>query len=773
MSLRSPRAERSISRPPCSRAGSAPNRSGSACASGRMRRLFLSARRSPSNSRADIQTCPARGRPIAAMSLSPSSSDCASSSKRGLKMPFPRNRIRAGCLASSTFLAVVAVFAVAPSEAQNILPTQGVVTSGAASIHQSGADLSVTQSSPRAIVNWGSFSIGQGNGVTFAQPNASSAILNRVTGATTSTIAGQLQANGQVYLVNPNGIAITRTGAVRGGGGFVASTLGIADKDFNSGNLNFVGNGASAGVVNAGSIEAAPGGFVGLIGGTVANSGVVSVPLGKVAMGSGEQATLNLTGDNFLQVAVPTSAKTADGQALIDVSGKVRAAGGSVQLKAATVAKAIRDAVNVPGELSVASAHASGGSIILSGGAGGNVAGTGRLDASGRAKGGVIAISGHDVALRRAKLAVSSAEGRGGSATVSGTNAVTLTAVSVDASGATGGGAIRIGGDFHGASDVPSAQTASIDSASTLNASTTQAGDGGTVAVWSDAMTSFAGKIAATGGASSGDGGYAEVSANPATHGVLDLTGSADLTAPNGATGTLLLDPWNVIISTNPPPETLCPPSCFSGGVYTPGADSVISPTTIEGLLATSNVTVTTGGAPPSGGGAITVSSGITWSTSRSLTLEAASTISVAAPITSTGAGTLALTAGGSVSISSPVSANLIISGSAVTFSGALTLDNNATVNAGTGAVAFGGAVDTGFSSSCAAGCDLTVGGSSISFGGALGGINALGTVSLASTNGMTLPSITATRSVTLNAAGDIIETTANAISASALIANS
>ena len=68
-------------------------------------------------------------------------------------------------------------------------------------------------------------------------------------------------------------------------------------------------------------------------------------------MGSGEQATLNLTGDNFLQVAVPTNTKTADGQALIDVCGKVRAAGGSVQLKAATVANAIRNAINVPGEL--------------------------------------------------------------------------------------------------------------------------------------------------------------------------------------------------------------------------------------------------------------------------------------------------------------------------------------------------------------------------------------------------------------------------------------
>ncbi len=116
-------------------------------------------------------------------------------------------------------------------------------------------------------------------------------------------------------------------------------------------------------------------------------------------MGSGEQATLNLTGDNFLQVAVPTNTKTADGQALVDVSGKVSAAGGLVQLKAATVARAIRNAVNVPGELSVSSARASGGSIILSGGAGGNVAVSGKLAASGLGKGGTIAVSGRNARL--------------------------------------------------------------------------------------------------------------------------------------------------------------------------------------------------------------------------------------------------------------------------------------------------------------------------------------------------------------------------------------
>ena len=491
-------------------------------------------------------------------------------------MPFCRGRLRPNRLLSLASL-VAAAFVLAPSYAQNILPTQGVVTSGAASIRQSGANLSVTQTSPRAIVNWGSFSIGQSNGVTFDQPSSSSAILNRVTGSARSTIAGQLQANGQVYLVNPNGIAITPTGAVQVGGGFVASTLGIADNDFNSGNLSFSGHGASAGVANAGLIQAAPGGFVGLIGGTVSNSGVVSVPLGKVAMGSGEQATLNLTGDNFLQVAVPTNTKTADGQALIDVSGKVRAAGGSVVLKAATVAQAIRNAVNVPGDLSVASARASGGSIILSGGPGGDVSVTGRLKASGRTIGGAIAINGHNVALRRATLTASSGKGQGGSVVVTGTNAVSLASTVVDASGATGGGAIRIGGDFHGASGLTSAQTTTIDSASTLNANATVLGDGGTVAVWSDATTSFAGRITATSGTGGGNGGYTEVSANPVTHGVLDFTGVVDLTAPKGATGTLLLDPYDIVISTGTGSG-----GSFSSGAWVPTGTSVINYLTLD-----------------------------------------------------------------------------------------------------------------------------------------------------------------------------------------------
>ena len=154
------------------------------------------------------------------------------------------NKLRSALLASTSVLVIGGAF----SAAAQSLPTGGAVTSGAASIAQSGGAMSVTQTSQRAVVNWNAFSIGQDNSVTFIQPDSTSAILNRVTGSLTSTIAGQISANGQVFLVNPNGIAITSTGAVNIGGGFVASTLGITDKDFQDSNLGFVGSGASAGV---------------------------------------------------------------------------------------------------------------------------------------------------------------------------------------------------------------------------------------------------------------------------------------------------------------------------------------------------------------------------------------------------------------------------------------------------------------------------------------------------------------------------------------------
>ena len=270
-----------------------------------------------------------------------------------------------GSIAYGPLALTLALGGASPVLAQNVLPQGGSVVGGSATIGKPANNaLTITQSSPNAVVNWNSFSIGQPNTVTFNQPSSSSATLNRVTGNTPSTIAGTFQANGQVYLVNPNGIAITPSGTVNVGGGFVASTLGISDHDFLSGKRTFTGNGSSAAVSNAGRINVGRGGFAALLGGTVSNEGRINVPLGKVGLGSGESITLDLAGDGFMQVAVPTAA-TSGRKALVDVSGRISAAGGSVELKAATVKQAIRDAVNVSGTLSARSVSGHSGAIVL------------------------------------------------------------------------------------------------------------------------------------------------------------------------------------------------------------------------------------------------------------------------------------------------------------------------------------------------------------------------------------------------------------------------
>ncbi|MGA7975426.1 MAG: filamentous hemagglutinin N-terminal domain-containing protein, partial [Pseudolabrys sp.] len=275
-------------------------------------------------------------------------------------------------------------FAVAPVLAQaGQLPQGGSVAAGSATIGTPhNGTLDINQSSNRAVIDWHSFSVGQGNTVNFNQPSAASATLNRVTGNTPSSIAGTINAPGTVLLVNPNGIAITKSGVVNVGS-FAASTLDIKNSDFMSGNYKFTGNGNSAAVTNAGRINVSDGGFAALLGGQVANDGIITARLGKVALGSGELMTLDLSGDGFLSVAIPTKdlgkIKGADGKSLITNSGKIIADGGVVELKAATAAGLLRDAVNVPGSIQANSVGVHNGRIVLGGGAGGRVRVAGRI----------------------------------------------------------------------------------------------------------------------------------------------------------------------------------------------------------------------------------------------------------------------------------------------------------------------------------------------------------------------------------------------------------
>lgn len=497
------------------------------------------------------------------------------------------------------------------------LPTGGQVAVGSATIGTpSAGSLTINQTSGSAVVNWQSFNVGIGSRVTFVQPDTNAAILNRVTGKTTSTIAGQIKSNGQVYLINPNGIAITKTGTVKAGG-FVASTLGISDDDFMGGKRTFTGNGASAPVTNAGAITINRGGYMALIGGTVANSGTITVPMGKAALGSGEQATLDLSGDGFLQVAVPT--KAGGKQALVDNSGRISANGGTVQLTAAAAKDMARQAVNMSGTIEAKGVSGKSGDIVLTGGDG-EVAVTGKIDARNkRGTGGKVEVTGRKITLAGAKI---------------------------NASGKTGGGTVNIGGNRQGKGPLQHAETLTVDANTVINADAVTTGNGGNVVLWSNDLTRFAGTITAKGGSQSGNGGEAEVSGKA----LLSYTGLADLTAAHGSFGNLLLDPYNVTISTGTSSNT-------DGSFNATGNDSIINVTTLTNALATANVMVSTGSSSDATNpqaGTITVAAPIAWNAPTTLTLNAASDININAAISAHNSG-LIVSSGGTITATAAV----------------------------------------------------------------------------------------------------------------------
>jgi filamentous hemagglutinin family protein len=241
----------------------------------------------------------------------------------------------------------------------NALPTGGSVSSGSASISTSSNNksMTVTQGSAKVIVDWGTFNIGKNASVTFDQPNRSSIALNRVaTGS--SEIAGSLQANGQIFLVNPNGILFSSTARVDVGG-MVASTLAISNDDFNSGKYVVSSPGAGA-IVNDGSISADK--YVVLLAPHVANTGTIKTAnYGSVAIGSGDKATVTLGGSDLIGLSVDQATL----KAVIENSGTISANGGSVLLSAKGADALASAVVNNAGLIEATSVSSHDGIVRL------------------------------------------------------------------------------------------------------------------------------------------------------------------------------------------------------------------------------------------------------------------------------------------------------------------------------------------------------------------------------------------------------------------------
>ena len=251
--------------------------------------------------------------------------------------------------------------------AATALPTGGQVQTGSASISGSGSGLTINQTSSRAVINWSSFSIGEGGTVQFN--NGSGATLNRVTGATASQIDGLLSGTGSVYLVNSNGVIIGKKGVVNVGGTFAASTLDVANGQFMAGgDLTFTGA-SNAAVINYGKIGSL-GGDVALIAAKVVNDGEIDAANGDVGMVAGYQVTLrdaSLDDGKFAVVLGGPNTSVTNGGLVQAADAELRANGGSVYALAGNTSSVIKATGVAAGGGKVFLVSEGGGSLEIGG----------------------------------------------------------------------------------------------------------------------------------------------------------------------------------------------------------------------------------------------------------------------------------------------------------------------------------------------------------------------------------------------------------------------
>lgn len=315
------------------------------------------------------------------------------------------------------------------------LPTGANITSGSAQIVQQQNNLNITQSSQNLSTNWETFNIGENASVNFYQPNQSAIAVNRVLDNNASQIMGKLNANGQIFLLNPNGVIFSKTAQVNVGG-IVASTLEMSEVDISQGKFTLSNSSTAGHVENHGSIIA-NGGVVALIAPTVINTGTIQAPNGVVHLTAADQVTLQLQDGSLTEYQIDVGTL----QGLIDNGGAIQADNGAVYLTAKAKNSLSQVVVNHSGiiEANRLSQNAKGEIILLGDMQQGTTNVSGVLKAEGKngEDGGFIETSAANVKISdSAKVSTQSDTGQTGTWLID-PNDFTIAATSGDISGAT------------------------------------------------------------------------------------------------------------------------------------------------------------------------------------------------------------------------------------------------------------------------------------------------------------------------------------------------
>ena len=294
----------------------------------------------------------------------------------------------------STALVVIALLQPAQALAG---PEGGLTVGGSATISRAGTTTTINQTSNRAIIDWRSFDVQSNESVNFVQPSRGSIAVNRIHDSKASQINGSVTANGSIMLLNQNGVLFGNTARVDVGG-LIAGAGDLANpNEFMAGAAARIeGARSGAAVINRGRITIAPGGLAGFVAPSVENSGLISAQLGRVHMGAGDLATIDMAGDGLIEIAM----RDDDLARSLKNSGSVQADGGAVLMTAATARGMVESLIDNTGTVRSDSVGSARGSVKIKGN-GATIKNTGTIVAQGQAgeQGGSIAIDGAQVSL--------------------------------------------------------------------------------------------------------------------------------------------------------------------------------------------------------------------------------------------------------------------------------------------------------------------------------------------------------------------------------------
>ena len=442
-------------------------------------------------------------------------------------LPFSASPAVAGFRPAGAAWAVAAAFTGGLLGAAHAQSSGLQAVHGAASMAVQGNHTVITThngaGSNHSALNWQSFGVAAGTTTQFNQPSAASTSINRVLGNNPSQIFGTLSSNGKLVLVNPAGIAVG-AGAVVDTAGFTASTLRMSDADALAGRMRF-GDGGIAGGLSVGGHIVARGGDVVLIAPNIETSqnAVIQSPSGATVLAAGQKVEVTGRGLEGIHLQVQAPQDSAVNLGTIK--------GDAVGIFAGTLKHS--------GLISATQASAEGGKVVLKGQDTAEISGT--ITAQKGNLGGQVHATANKVKLKSGAV--------------------------IEASGAAGGGEVLIGGGWQGKdARISNAAETLAESGSTIRANATDNGHGGTVVLWADGATRFAGSVSARGGQHGGDGGNVEVSGKD----TLQFRGHAELGAAAGRLGNLLLDPATLVIGGGTSDGATDGQSTFAGA-GTPG----------------------------------------------------------------------------------------------------------------------------------------------------------------------------------------------------------